>query len=98
MLLAGSAPLTCKTVTRALVTPPAQVPEHSAKRTKVRRTKCVEVAKPWNALAVEVGGRHGRLPLRAGSGQTRADVWFEDGERESVELSEIKLLTWTTWK
>lgn len=98
ILLAGSAPLTRETVSRALATPPAQVPEHSVRRTKVRRTKCAEMAKPWNALAVEVAGRHGHLPLRAGSGQTRADVWFENGEHESVELSEIKLLSWTTWQ
>jgi ParB family chromosome partitioning protein len=98
MLLAGSTPLTRETVSRALGTPPAHGPEQATTGTRARRTKCAEVAKPWNALAVEVAGRHGHLPLRAGDGQSRADVWFEDGARESVELSEIKLLTWTTWK
>lgn len=98
MLLTGDAPLSRETVTRALVTPPAHTPAHPAKGSKGLRKKCAEIAKPWNAFAVEVAGRHGHLPLRAGDGETCGDVWFDDGERKSVELCEIKLLTWTNWK
>lgn len=47
-----------------------------------------------DALLVEHAGRRGHLQLRPASCLTHGSVWFEDGEREEVELVEIKVIAW----
>lgn len=97
-LLASQAPLTRDAVSQALAAPLKHTPVKPTANTQAPRIKSKGTGKPWNALTVEVTGRKGRLPLQAGSEQARAEVWFDDGERKDVELTEIRLLTWTTWK
>lgn len=96
-LLASDAPLSRETVARALAAPLTQAPADPVTKAKARRKKIKVTGKPWDALAVEVAGRKGRLPLRAGGEQAHADVWFDNGERAKVELSKIRLLTWTNF-
>ena len=94
-LLRGDSPLTREGVSAALATP-FQHAETALTEKKVGGGKAAKTRKPWNAFAVEVGKRKGRMLLRPGKARGSAVVIFEDGSQESVELGKIKLNTWTT--
>lgn len=95
-LLADKAPLTREAVSEALGG--SFLHARMAPTEKKSAVPKGPSAKPWNALAVEVKGRKGRLSLRPGPNRSSAEVWFDDGAREKVALSDIRLLTWTTLK
>ena len=94
--LAGDAPLTRASVARAIAgattnPDPAAAPTGAARRGKR------ETASPvWNALAVTVGKRAGRMLLTPGDTPTTATIEFADGSRETVAFGNIVLQEWTT--
>ena len=94
-LLSGDSPLTRESVSAALATP-VQHAETAGTGRKVGGGKAAKAGKPWNAFAVEVGKRKGRMLLRPGKARGSAVVLFDDGSQENVELRKIKLNTWTT--
>jgi hypothetical protein len=64
-------------------------PHNESARTRVRR-------KQVNALLVEVSGRMAFLPLKIPDSMGMAQVVYEDGSREQVELGRLRLIQWTT--
>jgi ParB family chromosome partitioning protein len=94
-LLAGDRPLTRQSVSAALATPD-QHADPAATEKKTGGGKVPGTRKPWNAFAVEVGKRKGRMLLRPGKARGSAVVLFDDGLQETVALRKIKLNTWTT--
>lgn len=48
-----------------------------------------------DALLVEHSGRRGRLGLSGWPGRRTGEVRFDDGTRQVLELSDLKLLSWT---
>jgi ParB family chromosome partitioning protein len=84
-LLEQAAPLTRETVDQAL---------RSAAKDAVpvgRRFECTKLA---CSIVVEHAGRRGRLGLKGQPGRRTAQIEFDDGSRQAVELDELKLIAW----
>jgi ParB family chromosome partitioning protein len=64
-------------------------PHDESAPTRVRRKRV-------NALLVEVAGRMAFLPLKIPDSMGIAQVVYEDGSREQVELGRLRLIQWTS--
>ncbi len=49
-----------------------------------------------NAFLVDIGGRLAFMPVKIPASMSAAQVVYEDGSRETVELGRIRLIQWTT--
>lgn len=89
-LLAASGPLTRNAVEAALRPPTAEAA--AAPAPMGRRVEGTRLAR---AILVEHAGRKGHLRCNGQPGKRTAQIDFEDGHRQVVELSELRLLAWT---
>lgn len=89
--LNGDAPITRRTVSRALSAP---LPSSNKPSLSTLRSQTDD--RSWNSLAVYVAGREGTMMLKPGGQATQATVQFADGSQEAVSLSKIRLKTWMT--
>jgi ParB family transcriptional regulator, chromosome partitioning protein len=80
-LLDKAEPLTRETVDRAL----------RETEKEIRRVECTKLA---CSILVEHAGRRGRLGLKGQPGRRLAQIEFDDGSRQAVELGELKLVAW----
>jgi ParB family chromosome partitioning protein len=87
--LNGDAPITRRTVSRALSAP---LPSSTKPTLATLRSQTDD--RSWNSLAVHVAGREGTMMLKPGGQATQATVQFADGSQEAVSLSKIRLKTW----
>jgi ParB family transcriptional regulator, chromosome partitioning protein len=87
--LNGDAPITRRTVSRALS---ARLPSSTTPSLATLRSQTDD--RSWNSLAVHVAGREGTMMLKPGGQATQATVQFADGSQEAVSLSKIRLKTW----
>ncbi len=55
----------------------------------------IEGTRMARAILVEHGGRRGRLRCNGQPGKRTAQIDFEDGSRNTVELADLKLIAWT---
>jgi ParB family chromosome partitioning protein len=89
-LLAGDAALTRDVVEAAMREPHnASAPEEASSSRRIEGSKLAR------ALLVEHAGRRGRLGCKGQPGRRTAQVQFDDGSRQTVELSELKLVAWS---
>ena len=89
-LLAGDAPLTRDVVETAL-----REPRDSSAAEEASSSRRIEGSKLARALLVEHAGRRGRLGWKGQPGRRTGQVQFDDGSRQTVELSELKLVAWS---
>lgn len=87
--LDGDAPITRRTVTRALEG------SRSDRRADAKPSAALPPgAESWNSLSVQVAGREGTMVLKPGLRPNLATVKFTDGSQEAVSLSKIRLKSW----
>jgi ParB family chromosome partitioning protein len=94
--LAADAPLTRESVTRALAAATGGAETPANLKATTAKPPRVPPSPTWNALAVRVGTRPGRMSLKPGESATSATVEFADGSQEAVALCKITVHEWTT--
>lgn len=89
-LLAGSGPVSRDAVEAVLRPPASESPVSTG--SDVRRVEGTRLAR---AILVEHAGKRGHLRCNGQPGKRTARIEFEDGQHQTVELSELRLIAWT---
>jgi ParB family chromosome partitioning protein len=92
-LLAGNVPITREAASAAAG---AQRSTHRINGEASRNEQAPAARKPANGFIVEVDGRKGHLNFRTQPSRTTTEVIFDDGQRDTVELARVTILSWTT--